>query len=188
MLAFIPFILHRTWSVLLVTGVVGSRKITEQTGICDDIWVSGRDGGVRSLWQLQSPRMGVHGRRLSGFPVHKREEIVSCQWHAKTQCKQNGETSGCSVECQNVLSPHKYPVCLSVLWLFLLINISRSDFPESWCLLGVGALELKPEMRNVPLEHVDQIKSREVMGSIMDFHATYELGLPLRNEFFPGNL
>jgi hypothetical protein len=38
------------------------------------------------------------------------------------------------------------------------------------------------------LKHVEQIKGRKVMDSIMDFHATYGLGLPLRDEFFPGSL
>lgn len=90
--------------------------------------------------------------------------------------------------------------CLSVLWLLLLVNVSAgSMFPESWCLIGVGALgmfqnawlaarELSPEMRNIPLKRVDQIKARKVMDCIMDFHTIYELGEPLRDEFFPGRL
>jgi hypothetical protein len=89
---------------------------------------------------------------------------------------------------------------LSIIWLFLLINVSAAkNFPDSWCLLAIGGIgmfqnawlaakELSPPMRNIPLERIDEITSRKVMDGIMDFHYTYELGEPLRKEFFPGKL
>ncbi|KAK6215439.1 hypothetical protein QIS74_08458 [Colletotrichum tabaci] len=91
-------------------------------------------------------------------------------------------------------------IVISVLWLFLLVNVSASKtMSESWCLLGIGGLgmfqnvwlaaaEMPPEMRNLPLELVDQIKCNKVMDAIMDFHVTYGQGKPLRDEFFPGTL
>ncbi|KAF6804036.1 hypothetical protein CSOJ01_10488 [Colletotrichum sojae] len=87
-----------------------------------------------------------------------------------------------------------------VLWLLLLINVSASTaLPETWCLLGVGALgmfqnawlaaaEMAPELRNLPLNLVEVIKGHKVMDVIMDFHETYKCGKPLREEFFPGKL
>lgn len=122
------------------TTSVGSRDITEQTSICNDIC------GSQDVMLI-----------FESF-----------------------------VEYQSTSSSHKYAVCLSVLCLLLLIYIyARGEFPESWCLPGVGALgvsqtswlaarELTPEMRNMPLKHGEQMKGRKVVNSIMAFHATYE--------------
>ncbi|KXH65369.1 hypothetical protein CNYM01_00946 [Colletotrichum nymphaeae SA-01] len=91
-------------------------------------------------------------------------------------------------------------IIISVLWLFLLINVSASrSLPETWCLLAIGGLgmfqnawlastEIPPESRNVPLKRIDQIKGRKVMDALMDFHYTYDCGRPLLAEFFPGQL
>ncbi|KAH6688966.1 hypothetical protein F5X68DRAFT_260557 [Plectosphaerella plurivora] len=90
--------------------------------------------------------------------------------------------------------------CLSVLWILLLINVSAPTvFPEGWCFIGVGALgmfqnawlaarEISPRMRNMPLKRTGQIRAKKVMDGIMDFHMSFQLGVPLRNEFFPGDL
>ncbi|ETS74735.1 hypothetical protein PFICI_13219 [Pestalotiopsis fici W106-1] len=90
--------------------------------------------------------------------------------------------------------------CLSVLWLLLLINVSAAKaFPDSWCLLSVGGIgmfqnawlaskELSPRMRNIPLRKKEHIVARKVMDGIMDFHRTYDCGVALRDEFFPGKL
>ncbi|KAF6828324.1 hypothetical protein CPLU01_08599 [Colletotrichum plurivorum] len=91
-------------------------------------------------------------------------------------------------------------VITCILWLLLLINISAStSVPETWCLLGVGALgmfqnawlaaaEMEPGLRNIPLKRVEVIKGRKTMDVIMDFHYTYGCGKPLLEEFFPGKL
>jgi hypothetical protein len=95
---------------------------------------------------------------------------------------------------------HVTHTVLPVLWLLLLVNVSAPKlFPESWCLLAVGGLgmfqngwlaakELSSGMRNLPLRRIDSIRGRKVMDAIMDFHTTYGLGTPLRDEYFPGKL
>ncbi len=90
---------------------------------------------------------------------------------------------------------------LSVFWLLLLINVTApgGGFPDSWCLLAVGGLgmfqnawlaarETAPDDRNLPLRKVDEVRGRKVMDAIMDFHTTYRVGKPLREEYFPGEL
>ncbi|RBR26709.1 uncharacterized protein FIESC28_00492 [Fusarium coffeatum] len=229
-LAFIPFIVHRTWSVLLITGAgtllvqwigllpqwraekLPNRQRSEQVYAMTSgngsrevmvIFGCGNCLDIESLAASQSPRNGRPWEKFlwlsrpqegrdRDFPIARRNTMLrkakrSDVWMFR------GYPIGfiiTEVSC----------VCLSVLWLLLLVNVSaRSEFPESWCLLGVGALgmfqnawlaarELTPEMRNLPLNRVDQVKSRKVMDCIMDFHATYKLGLPLKDEFFPGKL
>lgn len=89
---------------------------------------------------------------------------------------------------------------VSVFWLLLLINVAAAKrFPDSWCLLSVGGIGMfqnawlasavqPPAMRNIPLRRREQIQARKVMDGIMDFHYTYDCGLALRDEFFPGQL
>ncbi|KAL6912792.1 hypothetical protein FSST1_010552 [Fusarium sambucinum] len=230
LLAFIPFIVHGTWSVLLITGAgtllvqwsgllpqwraekLPNRQRSEEVyamtsgnGSRDVVVIIGCGNclDIESLATSQSPR--------NGRPWEKFLSLSK---------PQDGDDRGMSIIRRNtMLRKAKRSdvwmfrgvpigfiitniscVCLSILWLLLLINVSaRSEFPESWCLLGVGALgmfqnawlaarELTPEMRNIPLKCVDQIKGRKAMDTIMDFHASYKLGVPLRDEFFPGKL
>jgi hypothetical protein len=230
LLAFIPFIVHRTWSVLLITGA--GTLLVQWTGLLpqwraeklpnrqrsDQVYAMTSGNGSRevmvifgygncldieSLAALQSPR---NGRPWEKFLWLSRPQEGSDR--ELSMIRRN--TMLRKAKRSDVWMFRGYPIgfiitqvscgCLSVLWLLLLVNVSaRSEFPESWCLLGVGALgmfqnawlaarELTPEMRNLPLKRVDQVKSRKAMDCIMDFHATYNLGLPLRDEFFPGKL
>ncbi|RSL58079.1 hypothetical protein CEP53_006245 [Fusarium sp. AF-6] len=229
-LAAIPFIVNRTWSVLLITAA--GTVLVQWTGLLPQwraeklpnrqrspeiyaltsgngsrevmvILGYGRCLDLESLAASQSPR---NGRPWEKFRLLSRPQQG---YNKEPSIPRRNTFLRKATKCQK--GPFKgFPVgfiitqvscgCLSVLWLLLLVNVSaRSMFPESWCLIGVGALgmfqnawlaarELSPEMRNIPLKRVDQIKARKVMDCIMDFHTTYKLGEPLRDEFFPGRL
>ncbi|KAF5235242.1 hypothetical protein FAUST_7207 [Fusarium austroamericanum] len=229
-LAFIPFIVHRTWSILLITGAgtilvqwagvlpqwraekLPNRQrsnqvyaMTSGNGSRDVMVILGYGNclDLESLATSQSPRNGRPWEKFLSLSRPQEGDDRKLSLIRRNTMLRKAKRS-------NFWMFRGYPTgfiftqiscaCLSVLWLLLLINVSaRSEFPESWCLLGVGALgmfqnawlaarELTPEMRNIPLKPVEQIKGRKVMDSIMDFHATYRLGLPLRDEFFPGDL
>ncbi|KAJ1322841.1 hypothetical protein MN608_11687 [Microdochium nivale] len=57
-------------------------------------------------------------------------------------------------------------------------------FQNGW----LAAVEVALKCRNLPIVRVDNITRHKVMDVIMNFEATYELGSPLRDEFFPGDL
>ncbi|GKU08278.1 hypothetical protein FLAG1_11084 [Fusarium langsethiae] len=229
-LAFIPFIVHRTWSVLLITGAgtllvqwagllpqwraekLPNRQRSDQVyamtsgnGSRDVMVIMGCGNclDIESLATSQSPRNGRPWEKflsLSKPQEGNDRELSIIRRNTMLRKAKRSDVWMFRGAPIGFIVTHVSCVCLSVLWLLLLINVSaRSEFPESWCLLGVGALgmfqnawlaarELAPEMRNIPLKRVDQIKGRKVMDSIMDFHVSYNLGVPLRDEFFPGKL
>lgn len=87
---------------------------------------------------------------------------------------------------------------LSVLWLLLLINVAAAK-RHTWYLFGIGAIgmfqnawlaatERQPKRHNLPLVHIDTIKTRKVMDGLMDFETVYQQAGPLLTEFFPGKL
>lgn len=87
---------------------------------------------------------------------------------------------------------------LSLAWFFLLLNVSAPK-NYSWFLLAIGgigmfqnavlaALEQRPEMRNLPLKHVETIRTRKVMDGLMDLEVSHGGGRFLLKEFFPGLL
>lgn len=89
-------------------------------------------------------------------------------------------------------------VMLSMLWLLLLINVAAAK-RHTWYLFGIGAIgmfqnawlaatERQPKMHNLPLVHIDTIKTRKVMDGLMDFETVYQQAGPLLTEFFPGKL
>lgn len=89
-------------------------------------------------------------------------------------------------------------VVQTFLWLALLISVSALQ-ANTWYILIVGgvgmfqnaflaAMEVKPELRNLPLELIETIATRKVMDGIMDLEAGYGCGKQLRQEFFPGEL
>ncbi|RMJ10271.1 hypothetical protein CDV36_010099 [Fusarium kuroshium] len=184
---------HETYAL---TSGNGSREVMVILG-------NGNCLDLESLAASQSPRNGRPWEKFKWLSQHQQG------YDQESSMPRRNTFLRKATKCQK--GPFKgFPVgfiitqvscgCLSVLWLLLLVNVSaRSMFPESWCLIGVGALgmfqnawlaarELSPEMRNIPLKRVDQIRARKVMDCIMDFHITYKLGEPLRDEFFPGKL
>lgn len=89
-------------------------------------------------------------------------------------------------------------VAQSILWLLLLVNLACSR-NNNWVLIAVGAFGMfqngylagkqRPTRQwNLPLEHLETIKSEKVMDGLMDFEVAYGRGESLRDEFFPGRL
>ncbi|ORY65430.1 uncharacterized protein BCR38DRAFT_432753 [Pseudomassariella vexata] len=91
-------------------------------------------------------------------------------------------------------------VCVvqSILWLVLIVTVSALH-KDTWFLILVGgvgmfqngylaAMERSPQHRNLPLELVETITRCKVMDGLMDLEVGYGFALPLRNEFFPGQL
>lgn len=89
-------------------------------------------------------------------------------------------------------------VTLSMFWMLLLINVAAAK-RHTWFLFGIGAIgmfqnawlaatEREPKRHNLPLVHIDTIKTRKVMDGLMDFETVYQKAGPLLTEFFPGKL
>lgn len=92
-------------------------------------------------------------------------------------------------------------VCVvqSVAWLLLLITVAALK-TDTWYLILIGgigmfqngylaAMERRPEHRNLPLDHVETIKTAKVMDGLMDLEAIFPGGAQsLLSEFFPGSL
>lgn len=89
-------------------------------------------------------------------------------------------------------------VVLSMFWMLLLINVAAAK-RHTWFLFGIGAIgmfqnawlaatERQPKRHNLPLVHIDTIKTRKVMDGLMDFETVYQQAGPLLTEFFPGKL
>lgn len=87
---------------------------------------------------------------------------------------------------------------LSVFWLLLLINVAAVK-RHTWYLFGIGAVgmfqnawlastERRSKKHNLPLVHLETIKTRKVMDGLMDFKTVYNHAEPLLSEFFPGKL
>ena len=86
----------------------------------------------------------------------------------------------------------------SIAWLALLTTVAALN-TDTWYLIVVGgigmfqngylaAMERQPKHRNLPLIHLETIKTKKVMDGIMDLEATYGWGRALLTEFFPGPL
>ncbi|KAF5241795.1 hypothetical protein FANTH_9011 [Fusarium anthophilum] len=229
-LAFIPFIVSRTWSVLLIT--VAGILLVQWTGLLpqwraeklpnrqrsDQVYAITSGNGSRevmvirgsgncldleSLAASQSPRNGRPWEKFLWLsrPQEGRDRDLSViRRNTMLRKAKRSDTWLFRGVPIGFIITQASCACLSVLWLLLLVNVSaRGEFPDSWCLLGVGGLgmfqnawlaakELTPESRNIPLKRVDQVTGRKAMDCIMDFHSTYNLGEPLRDEFFPGAL
>ncbi|KAL7767320.1 hypothetical protein ACKLNR_001621 [Fusarium oxysporum f. sp. zingiberi] len=229
-LAFIPFIVNRTWSVLLITGA--GTLLVQWTGLLpqwraeklpnrqrsDQVYAITSGNGSRevmvilgfgkcldleSLAASQSPRNGRPWEKflwLSRPQEGTDRDLSVIRRNTMLRKAKRSDTWLFRGVPIGFIITQASCTCLSVLWLLLLVNVSaRGEFPDSWCLLGVGGLgmfqnawlaakELTPESRNIPLKRVDQVTGRKAMDCIMDFHSTYNLGEPLRDEFFPGAL
>ncbi|KAF5634655.1 hypothetical protein F52700_5848 [Fusarium sp. NRRL 52700] len=229
-LSFIPFIVSRTWSVLLIT--VAGNLLVQWTGLLpqwraeklpnrqrsDQVYAITSGNGSRevmviqgfgncldleSLAASQSPRNGRPWEKflwLSRPQEGTDRDLSVIRRNTMLRKAKRSDTWLFKGVPIGFIITQASCACLSVLWLLLLVNVSaRGEFPDSWCLLGVGGLgmfqnawlaakELTPESRNLPLKRVDQVTGRKAMDCIMDFHSTYNLGKPLRDEFFPGAL
>ena len=180
----IPIFIERDWTTLLVTGTGTLLALV---------------GGSLPQWRNEKWGGGYDEKgstfcltRGNGF-----QHVVVIQNEAKgclnLEHLAPPRRTGCSRGCKIVVM-----IC-AFLWILFLINVCGIR-QNTWYLLGVGFMGMiqnifvaatprQPSAMGLPLEFVDRIDGKKVMGVLMETETRFpSVGAALVQTFFPGKL
>lgn len=180
----IPFAIERDWSTLVVTGTGTLLALV---------------GGSLPQWRDEKWGSGYDNRgstfcltRGNGF-----QHVVVIQ-NAPRGCLNlehlaPPRRTGCSRGCKTMV------MISAFLWILFLINVCGIK-QNTWYLLGVGCMGMiqnifvaatprQPSAMGLPLDFVDRIDGKKVMGVLMETEIRFpSVGAALVQTFFPGKL
>lgn len=180
----IPIAIERDWSILLVTGTGTLLALV---------------GGSLPQWRNEKWG-GRYDDRGSTFCLTRGngfQHVVVIQ-NEPGRCLNlehlaPPRRTGCSRGCKTMV------MISAILWILFLINVCGIR-QNTWYLLGVGcmgmiqnifvaAIPRQPSAMGLPLEFVDRIEGKKVMGVLMDTEIRFpSVGAALVQTFFPGKL
>lgn len=180
----IPIVIERDWGILLVTATGTSLALL---GGSLPQWRNEKWGG-----RYDDRGSTVCMTRGNGF-----QHVVVIQNEARgclnLEYLAPPRRTGCSRGCKIMV------MISALLWILFLVNVCGIR-QNTWYLLGVGfigmiqnifvaAIPRQPSAMGLPLEFVDRIDGKKVMGVLMETEVRFpSVGAALVQTFFPGKL